>query len=88
MVSSEKEKEWRVRFSLQAQVSVQQVLKEIKKQVRNMELIKHTLTHSKSKIIACPNCRATIDLIGQDIESESNFYFCANCGLVISKPRK
>ena len=43
---------------------------------------------SITKLITCPICKATIDLIGQDIESESNFYFCANCGFTINKPRK
>ena len=43
---------------------------------------------SNSKLITCPVCKATIDLISQDLESESNFYFCANCGCTIPKPRK
>ena len=43
---------------------------------------------SNSKLIPCPICKATIDLIGQDLESESNFYFCANCGYTLHKPRK
>jgi len=43
---------------------------------------------SNSKLIPCPICKATIDLIGQDLESESNFYFCANCGLTLPKPRE
>jgi len=43
---------------------------------------------SNSKLITCPICRATIDLIIQDLESESNFYFCANCGFTIPKTRK
>jgi len=43
---------------------------------------------SSTKLITCPICKATIDLIGQDLESESNFYFCANCGFTINKTRK
>ena len=43
---------------------------------------------SLSKLMMCPICKATIDLIGQDLESESNFYFCANCGFTITKPRR
>jgi predicted RNA-binding Zn-ribbon protein involved in translation (DUF1610 family) len=43
---------------------------------------------SNSKQITCPICKATIDLISQDLESESNFYFCANCGFTLPKPRK
>jgi len=43
---------------------------------------------SNSKLITCPVCKATIDLIGQDLEMESNFYFCANCGYTLPKPRK
>ena len=43
---------------------------------------------SSSKLIMCPICRSTINIIGQDLESESNFYFCANCGFTIRKPRK
>ena len=38
-----------------------------------------------NKLIICPICKATIDLIGQNLESESNFYFCANCGLTLHK---
>ena len=41
-----------------------------------------------SKLITCPVCKATIDLISQDLEMESNFYLCANCGCTIPKPRK
>jgi len=43
---------------------------------------------TNSKLITCPICKAAIDLIGQDLESESNFYFCANCGYTLHKPRK
>ena len=43
---------------------------------------------SDNKRITCPICKATIDVISQDHESESNFYFCANCGLTLPKPRK
>ena len=43
---------------------------------------------SNSKLITCPVCKATIDFISQDLEMESNFYFCANCGCTIPKPRK
>ena len=43
---------------------------------------------SGGKLVMCPICRSTIDIIGQDLESESNFYFCANCGFTINKPRK
>jgi len=43
---------------------------------------------SNSKLITCPICNATIDLISQDLEMESNFYFCANCGCTIPKTRK
>ncbi len=32
------------------------------------------------KLVTCPICGASIDLICQDLESESNFYICANCG--------
>ena len=41
-----------------------------------------------SRLITCPICKATIDLISQDLESEANFYFCANCGFTMPKPRK
>ena len=40
---------------------------------------------SNNKMINCPVCRATIDLIAQELESESNYYFCANCGFTIEK---
>ena len=43
---------------------------------------------SNSKLITCPVCKATIDFVSQDLESESNFYFCANCGCTIPKTRK
>jgi len=43
---------------------------------------------SNSKLITCPICKATIDLISQDLEMKSNFYFCANCGCTIHKTRK
>ena len=43
---------------------------------------------SNSKLITCPVCKVTIDLISQDLEMESNFYFCANCGYTLPKPRK
>jgi hypothetical protein len=52
------------------------------------DVVDEVLKGFSSKLITCPICRATIDLIGQDLESESNFYFCANCGFTISKPRK
>ena len=42
---------------------------------------------SCSKMITCPICKATIDLIGQDLESDSNFYYCANCGFTINKQK-
>jgi hypothetical protein len=40
---------------------------------------------SINKIISCPICRATIDCIGQELESDSNFYYCANCGFSIKR---
>ena len=40
---------------------------------------------SQNILIPCPICKATIDCVGQDIESDSNFYFCANCGFSIKK---
>ena len=40
---------------------------------------------SNSKLIPCPICKATIDIISQELESESNFYFCANCGFTIKR---
>jgi len=43
---------------------------------------------SESKPITCPICKATINLISQDIEAKSNFYYCAKCGFTLSKPRK
>jgi transcription elongation factor Elf1 len=42
---------------------------------------------SDRKLITCPICNATIDLASQDIEVKTNFYFCANCGLTLPKPR-
>jgi len=53
-----------------------------------MHFSKLARTHSNSKIITCPICRDTIELISQELESASNFYFCANCGYTIHKPRK
>ena len=38
-----------------------------------------------NKMINCPVCRSTIDLIAQELESESNYYFCANCGFTLAK---
>jgi predicted RNA-binding Zn-ribbon protein involved in translation (DUF1610 family) len=43
---------------------------------------------SNNKPITCPICKATIVLINQDIEAKSNFYYCAKCGFVLSRPRK
>jgi len=43
---------------------------------------------SDRKMITCPICKATINLISQDIEAKSNFYYCAKCGFTLSKPRK
>ena len=40
---------------------------------------------SIKRIITCPICKATIDCISQELESESNFYYCANCGHKIKK---
>ena len=40
------------------------------------------------KVISCPICRAIIDLMGQDLQSMSNYYFCANCGFTINRPKK
>jgi len=40
---------------------------------------------NNSKLVACPTCRAILDLIGQDLESDSDFYECANCGFKIKK---
>ena len=53
-----------------------------------MHFSKCARAHFNSKLITCPICKATIDLINQDVESESNFYFCANCGFTLPKPRK
>ena len=43
---------------------------------------------SIKRIITCPICKATIDCISQELESESNLYYCANCGHTIKKPEK
>ena len=43
---------------------------------------------SKSRLITCPSCKSTIDPISQDLESESNYYFCPKCGLTLPKTRK
>ena len=43
------------------------------------------LGFDNKKIVTCPICGASIDLIGQDLESESNFYICANCGFKIKR---
>ena len=37
------------------------------------------------KMVTCPICRASIDLIGQDLESESDVYVCANCGFKVKR---
>ena len=38
------------------------------------------LGFDNKKLVSCPICKACIDLIGQDLELESDFYICANCG--------
>jgi len=43
---------------------------------------------TQSNIVICPICKATIELSCQDLESVSNFYFCANCGLTLPRPRE
>jgi len=43
---------------------------------------------SYNKPIICPICKATIVPISQDIEAKSNFYYCAKCGFVLSRPQK
>ncbi|MEJ2240576.1 MAG: hypothetical protein P8Y18_00305 [Candidatus Bathyarchaeota archaeon] len=43
---------------------------------------------SIKKIITCPICKATIDCISQELESESNFYYCANCGYTTKRSKK
>jgi hypothetical protein len=40
------------------------------------------------KLMTCPICRAIMDLTGQKLESDSNFYFCANCGFTIAREMK
>ena len=52
-----------------------------------MNLSKCAVTKFNSKIVTCPICKATIELSCQDRESASNFYFCANCGLTLPRPR-
>lgn len=53
--------------------------------VRAMHIHKIESADNNSELITCPICKATIDLMSQDLKSESNFYFCANCGLVLPK---
>ena len=43
---------------------------------------------SIGKMIPCIICKAIIDHIGQDLESKSDFYSCANCIFTINEPRK
>jgi len=40
---------------------------------------------NNTKLVACPTCRAILDLIIQDLESDSDFYECANCGFKIKR---
>ena len=40
---------------------------------------------TNNKMIKCPVCKAIIDLIAQELESEANYYFCANCGFTLEK---
>lgn len=42
---------------------------------------------SYNKPITCPNCKAAIVSVSQDIKAMSNFYFCAKCGFTFFKPR-
>jgi predicted RNA-binding Zn-ribbon protein involved in translation (DUF1610 family) len=43
---------------------------------------------SLGKFMTCPICRAIMDLTSQKLDSDSNFYFCANCGFTIAREMK
>jgi len=53
-----------------------------------VEDVVDTILSGIDKAVACPQCRATIELHRQDKENGSNAYFCANCGLAFYKPKR
>ena len=40
---------------------------------------------SDIEIITCPICKSLIDCTGQDVKTNSNFYYCKKCGFTVSR---